>query len=75
MTDKTNMDNVLEFITKILTKGDAWITNGQYRLFEKNGEYIIAERKLGLSTFSPIKKFSDLKIAIAEYANLATEGG
>jgi len=66
------MDNTLTFITKILADGEAWITNGQYRLFEKNGEYIIAQRAPLARDFEPIKGFSDLVIAIAEYAELVT---
>ena len=61
----------IEMLVKLLTDCGAWITNGQYRLYEKDGEYHIAKRQRG--TCQPQYSFSDLVIALSKYIELATD--
>lgn len=65
---------MIEMLITILTSPvDAWITNGTYRLFEKDGQYYIAEHNVGKIAWKPTHHFNDLVIALSKYIELAGE--
>lgn len=62
---------MIEMLEKILTDCEAWITNGQYRLFEQRGEYHIAKRQN--NGWKVQASFSDLVIALSKYTEIIEE--
>ncbi len=60
-----------EMLVKLLADCEAWITNGQYRLFEQRGEYHIAKRHN--VSWKVQHSFSDLVIALSKYIELVTD--
>ena len=62
-----------ELLIKILTDCGAWISNGQFRIYEQAGTYYISKRQSGGAKWQVLAQFEDITIALSKYIELSTE--
>ena len=62
-----------QLLIKILTDCEAWISNGQFKLYEQSGTYYVARRIVGSTKWQIVEQFEEVKIAVLKYIKLSTE--
>lgn len=62
-----------DLLIKILTDCEAWISNGQIKIYEQSGTYYITRRIPGGTKWQAVAQFDDLAVALAKYIELESE--